>query len=497
MHAAARTLLRPHRQRGHPRRRRGEGRSRLARAGGGLVALALPAILGAGWLHTELEESDPAEDAVLAESPSRVTLTYTTDVQLALSTVEVRPALPNATTVPAGKPAYLADDRRDVIVLPLSEPLGGGGYTVSWTTAGPDGHKLSGDFGFRVDLPAEETREEAPGTVVTTGDSMAQAGDAGAEGNPQAGGADSESDFAFGRTLHRFALYLGILALLGAVAFRLLVLGRFARAGGSREVVVAATRRVWLVGGLGLGILLVLLPIRLLHRAAAFFPDDPLGNLFTVAAGTPWAVGWWLQVVSALLVAGGLLVAGKGGSNPAGWKIVVLGALLAPLVPVLSGHGWSDDPRALSAAATYLHVVAAGGWVGGLLCLVFAGFPALRERGGAAPATEPGLADLVGAFSRVAQVAVALLLVTGAVKVWIHIGSLSDLWTTAWGRSLLVKDAVVAGVLALGFYNWRFVRPALERNPRYGLIRNPAMIELLLGAAAVAVTSYLVAQPLS
>ncbi len=460
-----------------------------------MVTLALPAILGAGWLHTELEESDPAEDAVLAESPSRVTLTYTTDVMLALSTVEVRPALPNATSVPAGKLAYLADDRHDVIVLPLSEPLGGGGYTVSWTTAGPDGHKLSGDIGFRVDLPAEETQEEAPGAVVTTGDSMAQAGDAGTEGNSQAGVGDSESDF--GRALHRFALYLGILALLGAVVFRLLVLGRFAQAGGSREVVVAAIRRAWLVVGLGLGILLGLLPIRLLHRAAVFFPDDLLGNLFTVAAGTPWAVGWWLQVVSALLVAGGLLVAGKGGSNPAGWKIVVLGALLVPVVPVLSGHGWSDDPRALSAAATYLHVVAAGGWVGGLLCLLFAGLPGLRERGGAEPATEPGLANMVGAFSRVAQVAVALLLVTGAIKVWIHIGSLSDLWTTAWGRSLLVKDAVVAGVLALGFYNWRFVRPALERNPRFGLIRNPAMIELLLGAAAVAVTSYLVAQPLS
>ena len=104
---------------------------------------------------------------------------------------------------------------------------------------------------------------------------------------------------------------------------------------------------------------------------------------------------------------------------------------------------------------------------------------------------------MVAAFSRVARIAVALLLVTGAVKVWIHVESLSDLWTTAWGRSLLVKDVVVSGVLALGFYNWRFVRPALERSPRIGLVRNPATIELLLGAAAVAVTAYLVAQPLS
>ena len=497
MHAAARTPLRPHRQRGRPRRWRGEGPSRPARAGGALVALALPAILGAGWLHTELKESDPAEDAVLTESPAVVTLTYTTDVQLTLSTVEVRPAIPDATPVPAGEPAYLADDRRDVIVLPLSEPLGGGSHTVSWTTAGPDGHKLSGDFGFRVDLPVEDAREEAPATVVAAGDSLTQAGDAGTEGNSQAGVAESKSRFAFGRTFDRFALYLAILALLGAVAFRLLVLGSFARAGGSREVIVAATHRALLVGGLGLGILLALLPIRLWHQAAVFFPDDPLGNLFTVVTGTPWAVGWWMQLVSVLLVAGGLIVAGKGGARPAGWKIAAFGALLAPLVPVLSGHGWADSPRAVSAAATYLHVVAAGGWVGGLLCLLYAGIPALRKHGSAEAVTRPGLASMVGAFSRVAQIAVALLLVTGAVKVWIHIGSLSDLWTTAWGRSLLVKDLVVAGVLALGFYNWRFVRPALAESPRFGLVRRPAMVELLLGAAAVAVTSYLVAQPLS
>ena len=182
---------------------------------------------------------------------------------------------------------------------------------------------------------------------------------------------------------------------------------------------------------------------------------------------------------------------------PWGWAVTTLGVLLLPVVPVLSGHGWADSPRVLSAAATYLHVVAAGGWVGGLLCLLFAGLPALRQHAGGGAADTPGLAGMVGGFSRVARFAVALLLVSGAVKVWIHIGAVSDLWTTAWGRSLLVKDLVVAGVLALGLYNWRVVRPALAARPRTGLLMKPAVIELILGAAAVAVTSFLVAQPLT
>ena len=462
------------------------------RLGAPMCVLAALAATASGPLHTELKESDPPADTVLDVSPAAVTLTYTTDVQLALSSVTVRRAGADGAAVAAGKLAHPGEDRRDVLVLPLSARLATGTYTVSWATAGPDGHRINGEFGFRVDPPFVET----PGAAAVA-DSPAPSDDAAATGNAQAVVADAESRFPLGQAYTRFALYLGILALLGAVIFRFLVLERFARAGGSREVVDAATQRTLLVGGLGLGILLALLPVRLLYRAGAFFPDDLLGNLFTVAGGTPWAAGWWLQLVGVLLATAGLLVAGKGGTRLTGWKIAVLGALLLPVVPVLSGHGWSDDPRALSTAVTYLHVVAAGGWVGGLPYLLWAGLPALRGHGGQAEPETPGTAVMVGAFSRVAQVAVALLLVTGAIKVWIHIGSLSDLWTTAWGRSLLVKVGVVAGVLALGFYNWRFVRPALADGAGPGRLRGPALVELLLGAAAVAVTSYLVAQPLS
>lgn len=461
-----------------------------------VALLALSAILGAGRLHTELKSSDPAKDTVLAEPPARITLTYTTGVQLALSSASVHPSTADAATVSAGTLRYLADDRRDVLVLPLPEPLGGGGYTVKWTTAGPDGHPISGDFGFRVELPAAETEAEAAGDAVAPGDPLTPPVDAGSRGQSQTDAAESRSRFAYSRAFDRFGLYLGILGILGAVAFRFLVLGSFAGAGASQDVVGCATHRTLLIGGLGLGILIALLPVRLLHQAATFFPDDVFGNMFTVATGTPWATGWWLQLLSVVLVTGGLLFAGRKGARPAGWRIAALGALLLPLTPVLSGHGWSDSPRVLSAAATYLHVVAAGGWMGGLACLLLAGIPALRRHDSEAAPGAPGIAEMVGAFSRVAQVAVAVLLATGALKVWIHIGTVSELWTTPWGRTLLVKDLIVAGVLLLGLYHWRVVRPRLGHGAGGEELKRSAVAELLLGAAAVIVTAILVAQPL-
>ena len=466
---------------------RRSARHRIVAAAARVAAPALVfATLGAtaaGPPHTELKESDPAADTVLRASPARVELTYTTDVQLVLSSVTVRRAGADGTVVAAGKAAHPAPDRRDVIVLPLAEPLPPGDYVVAWTTAGPDGHPLSGEFAFRVETPDAEAGADRMEAVPREDD----AGGAPAGGDAQAGG----GGFDGLPTMVRFLFYAAIAGLLGAVVFRYLVLSQFVRAGASPEVVEAAVARASRIAVSSMALLLLTVPLRIWYQAKSHFPDDVAGNLFNVATGTVWGVGWWLQLGVVLLAGAGWFL------TRSGWRLVAASALLLPVVPVLSGHGWTDGPRALSAAATYLHVMAAGGWVGGLSSLLFAGLPALREHGSAEPVTRPGLESMVGAFSRVAQVAVALLLLTGAVKVWIHVGSLSDLWTTAWGRSLLVKDGVVAGVLALGFYNWRFVRPALEDGPRFGLIRGPAMIELLLGVGAVAVTAYLVAQPLS
>lgn len=461
------------------------------------VLFAVVAGAGWGWLHTELKVSDPEADSVLATSPTAITLTYTTDVQLALSSVDVRSAGGDGEVVATGELGYLGDDRRDVLVLPLGEALGTGTYTVAWAAAGPDGHRIAGEFVFRVGRSQVEAPEGVTGGAADPGGGLTTpSGDEGAVGEARATG-DGGPALVRRLMYQRLALYVGIVAVLGAVVFRLLVLARRARDGESQEVLRSATHRASLIAGVGFGLLVVLVPCRLWTQARVFFPGEVAANLLTVATGTAWAAGWWVLVVSVLVIGGGLLVPGKDGNRAPRWGLIAVGALLLPAVPLLSGHGWADSPRVLSAAATYLHVAAAGGWMGGLACLLLAGFPALYDRGGGADADVPGLARMVGAFSRVARFAVVLLLVTGAAKVWVHVGAVPDLWTTAWGRSLLVKGGVAAAVLALGFYNWRFVRPALADCPRPGLIRGPALVELVLGVAAVAVTAYLVAQPLS
>ena len=71
----------------------------------------------------------------------------------------------------------------------------------------------------------------------------------------------------------------------------------------------------------------------------------------------------------------------------------------------------------------------------------------------------------------------------------------ATLWTTAFGRTLLVKLALLGGVAGVGAYNWRRVRPALGRRGGAARLRTSAMVELGFATLVVMATAVLVATP--
>lgn len=327
-----------------------------------------------------------------------------------------------------------------------------------------------------------------------TGRASGDTGDTLDAGDMSAATVDSAVGAALAPAATRFVFYLGVVGLLGAVAFRLLVAGVLAREG-SREVYQAAVGRAWKIAALSSGAILATAPFRLWFQVQALFPGDPAPDWHGLLTATPWGSGWMLHAGLGLLAGAAVALGRKQGLRGAGWGVAGLCALFLPMVPVLSGQAWSAEPRSLAAPALYLHVAAASVWIGGLFCVLFAGVPAVKRH--AEGAEEGGLAPMVAAFSRVAIVAVVLLAASGVANGWVRLEAASQLWTTAWGRALLVKLAVVAGVMAVGLYNWRVVRPALAESPRPGLLTLPAFVELVLAAAALAATSWLVVQPLA
>lgn len=78
-------------------------------------------------------------------------------------------------------------------------------------------------------------------------------------------------------------------------------------------------------------------------------------------------------------------------------------------------------------------------------------------------------------FSRAIPPVVALLLATGAVLASVQIGRWDALWTTAYGRVLLAKLALVAVLLAIAALNRRALAPGAAKG-------RPAPLQRAVGA---------------
>jgi len=206
---------------------------------------------------------------------------------------------------------------------------------------------------------------------------------------------------------------------------------------------------------------------------------------------TGWGWGWLLQFGGTLLaIAAYFRLSHSGRGAP--WALAAV--LVLSATPALSGHALSSGTYApLAVAAGTMHVLGAGGWLGALAILVLAGLPAVQqlESGDRSMA----VAELVNAFSPTALLCAGLVLATGTLVAWIHLGSIADLWNTSYGRLLLIKLGVLGGVAGAGAYNWRVVKPVLGNDVATRQLRRSATFELCIALVVVAITAVLVATP--
>ncbi len=478
---------------------RGARWRRAARVLTAVLALAagLPAVAAA---HAVLKSTAPAAGARLTAPPTAIRLMFTEAPVTEVSTVTL--AGPGGAAVSLGTLAYAPDSHR-ALVAPVLDRLGAGHYTVTWRVMGDDGHPSQGSFSFDVVSGVGGT-VAAPEPAGVSGSTKPRrdsvpAPAVGAVRVP-ASGFDASSP---AYVLVRWCLYVGVLVLLGSAAFRVLVLGRLDRSlPGREELVVAAAAAA---ARLGVGAAMLVLASALARLAAQSYAMHGGGTLLSgqmleaMLGRTIWGWGWLLQVAGAAVAAAGFARAARGAETPGetvkpAWTLAALGTLVVAFTPALSGHA-ASAPRLVPFAVLVdgLHVIGAGGWLGSLLVLLAAGLPAATrasERG--------GVAALVESFSPTALLFAGVVTITGAFAAWLHVGSLAALWQSAYGRTLLVKLAVLSGVVATGAYNYLRVRPTLAHGDAScgaSRLRRSATLELGIGIAVLVVTAILVATP--
>src|SRR4029079_8115748 len=99
------------------------------------------------------------------------------------------------------------------------------------------------------------------------------------------------------------------------------------------------------------------------------------------------------------------------------------------------------SPRGVAVGLDWLHLAAGSVWVGGLigLLVLWASLPAARRTA--------GLVVCVPRFSTVAFVSVLALIGSGIGAAVLHLPTLASLWDTSYGKTILVKVALLGGAM--------------------------------------------------
>ena len=405
-----------------------------------LVALAFPAVASA---HATLRSTTPTFRSELKQGPSVIRLTFDQHVKVLPSSIRV------LNGVGKNFAGAARADGTDVVAHVRHLKLGA--YTVRWQAISADSHVVSGVWTFGVGVPAPPV-ENAYG----------------------AGGPTTTEHVV------RWVWFLGLALTIGALGFRLIVL-RGLRV--PREL----ERRIAVAAGLGAlatvhaGIVAfslraedaLQLPFgRFLYGDLSPMAKTRFGYAFvtmTLVFALVLAliyVSWLLDRVEPLVPALGLAVVFAGGLSVSGHDAVD------------PGSSWKTE------IADWLHLSAASLWIGALATmalLLWTGAPELRKAA-------------FMRFSRLATVLIAVVLGAGVYLAIVRLPNVSDLWTTGYGRVLLVKIGLVSFALLWGAFHHFVVAPALERADSgfLGRIGRSLAGESMVGMAVLLLAAILV-----
>lgn len=406
--------------------------------GSGLALLLLAWAATGVFAHAELLGSDPADGAAVTSPPDQIRLFFSEPLEPEFYSIQV----------------YATDrarvDRNDTAISPtdpriLQVSLGDaspGTYTVAWRAFSLDGHVVRGSFAFAIGAGSTPTR---PITLTLP-----------AEGAP----------FSV-ESAARWLTFLLLFLLLGGLAFRPLLLDPTMRALGRHtdELTPVLVRRwLWLAWP-ALGLLIVVSFAALVFQAASA-AGLPLGEVLSGRAvsrllmSTRYGWLWLVRIVLLVGLAGTLawIAAAPWTSSRVAWWVGVATSGLALLTISASGHASAVPERPLLAIAMdWLHMAAAGLWVGGLVHLGLT-LPAALARVDAGE-RRAVLGRLVPRFSVVAGVAVAVLVATGVYSSLLHVPSLAALMDTTYGAALTMKLLIFAVLLGIAAINLLVIHP--------------------------------------
>jgi copper transport protein len=388
-----------------------------------VVLLALAA--GQASAHALKQSSVPAAGQILTRPPRQVIITFTERPDPTLSSVKV---LDSSGALRSG-PATVVPGHPTELEAPV-HGIGNGVFTVDWrTVSAQDGHLALGSFAFGVNAaPAKASSASVAGTAA----------------RPSAAAVVSQ-----------WIYLIGLIGIVGA-AFT----GGLLMPPPSPRLVRGMLPIAWVLGIAGA------IGNSEAQRAA---DGAPLADLFSQSLGHIL-----LARIVPLAIAGAAVAVAQ--ARPARIPLLVAGAAgaVGMLTAATTSHAGAAASWAwLRSGVLWVHLLAAGVWIGGLAALLVL-LPGLgRDR----------RVRAVRRFSFAAALALAAMVITGTVLAFTEVGSWTALVTTGYGQLVLVKVGLLAVLACLGALN-RYRNVPAAASSVSGL-RAVSRAEVAVGAIAL------------
>lgn len=428
-----------------PRRPR---RTSLARrlayltAAGVIVSAGVLAGTPAAWAHATIVSTSPADGAILAHAPARVSARFDEAVGVSADSLQV--FAPNGSRVDTGGTTHGTAPQE--ITVALKTGLSRGTYTVGWHVVSADSHPVHGAFTFSVGAPSSTAVN--PATLGPPGSLLV--------------------GLAFG--LVRWLAFCCFALLIGAVAFVIWCWP----AGAARPAVLRLAMVAW--SGLALSVLAAVL------LQGVYGAGQGVGNVFfpgvlhaTLYSRYGRALGARLLLVIAALFAFSITLGSLGADERRARARtgVVWGALTAALASTWAAadHAGTGIQIPLAVASDIIHLSAMAIWLGGLVMISTillrrtrppdskSARRTARQHDAAATADA---ARAVTRFSPIALGCVVAIVVTGTYQAWRGVGTWDALTATTYGRLLIAKIAGMCVLIALGYLARRRIAQGLR-----------------------------------
>ncbi len=399
------------------------------------IAFAVLLFPSAASAHAVLDSSTPVSSSVLETSPSEIRLDFNETIEDSLLSIQLFDS--EQRTVSIGKAKR---SNSDLSVASATVPkIDDGVYVVVWRAVSADGHPVSGAFPFEVGNSSNIDANELLTQVLK--------------------GLETDSPLGGVLAFARFLAYVAVVVLIGFMVFAWRN-ESFIGAG-----FVTWLRRAVLAFAVGsLGILLLQGPYAVGRGWSAVTDGGLLADVIPTRLGLASVVRLGLAAVW------GVLVAAFARHTQRWWKLTFVGTTVFTVTTfAVSGHASAASLPGVFAPLDAVHLLAVSVWVGAFFAAVVV-------------KTEDGVARL----SQLATIAMPIAVITGVVRALHLTGGVSQILDSQYGTYLILKVAVIAVCLVIGY--------GLRRRMKSGrpTVKQSLFVEAVLLVVIIAVTSLMV-----